>query len=99
MSENLVQFPEAFAQRISKIIGFDPPVPGTSANGWFGGYGCRWCASSKAWFTVVPFNQQLVAEKVALIFRDAGLIDVKITNEGGVSQEDDGKGLQVSAYA
>ncbi|WP_116894875.1 hypothetical protein [Pseudomonas savastanoi] len=98
MSDNLAQFPEAYAQRISKIIGFEPPLPGTSSNGWFGGYGCRWCAASKAWFTVVPFDQRLVAEKVAQMFRNAGVLDVSINNEGGVSQEDDGKGLQVSAY-
>ncbi|KAA0946231.1 Conserved hypothetical protein (plasmid) [Pseudomonas veronii 1YdBTEX2] len=98
MSENLVQFPEAFAQRISKMIGFEPPVSGTAANGWFGGYGCRWCAASRAWFTVVPFDQLQVAEKVAQMFREAGVLDVRINNEGGVSQEDDGKGLQVSAY-
>jgi hypothetical protein len=97
MSENLVQFPEAFAQRINKIIGFDPPVRGTAANGWFGGYGCRWCAASQAWFTVVPFDQRQAAEKVAQMFREAG-VDVTITNEGGVPQDDDGKGLQVSAY-
>ncbi|VVP30934.1 hypothetical protein [Pseudomonas fluorescens] len=97
MSENLVLFPEAFAQRINKIIGFETPAPGTKANGWFGGYGCRWCAASKAWFTVVPFAQPQVAEKVAQMLREAG-VDVTITNEGGVTQEDDGKGLQVSAY-
>jgi hypothetical protein len=98
MSENLVLFPEAFAQRISKIIGYEPPTGGNKANGWFGGYGCRWCAASKAWFTVVPFDQPQVAEKVAQMFRDAAVSDVTITNEGGISQEDDGKGLQVSAY-
>lgn len=97
MSENLAQFPEAFAQRINKIIGFDPPVRGTAANGWFGGYGCRWCGASQAWFTVVPFDQRQAADKVAQMFREAG-VDVTITNEGGVPQEDDGKGLQVSAY-
>ncbi|AVX93391.1 hypothetical protein PkP19E3_35475 (plasmid) [Pseudomonas koreensis] len=97
MSDNLSQFPEAVAQRISKIIGFEPPVPGTSANGWFGGYGCRWCGASKAWFTVVPFNHRLAAEKVAQMFREAG-VEVTISNEGGLTQEEDGKGLQVSAY-
>lgn len=98
MSENLVLFPEAFAQRISKIIGYEPPAVGNQANGWFGGYGCRWCAASKAWFTVVPFDQRQVAEKVAQMFRETGLVDVTISNEGGVSQEENGKGLQVSAY-
>lgn len=81
MSENLVQFPEAYAQRITKIIGFEPPVPGSSANGWFGGYGCRWCAASKAWFTVVPFDQRPVAEKVAQMFRDAGVREVSINSK------------------
>jgi len=46
---------------------------------------------------VVPFDQRQAAEKVAQMFREAG-VDVTITNEGGVPQDDDGKGLQVSAY-
>ena len=97
MSSVLHEFPEAFATRINKILEMPDPVPGNRVNGWFGGYGCRWCKCSRAWFTVLPFDMQSVAETVANMFMHAGLHDVTITLEGGVSKADGGKGYQVSA--
>lgn len=98
MTDNPMLSPVEFAHRVCEIIGFKPPVAASKVNGWFGGYGCRWCAASRAWFTVVPFEAASVAELVANLFREAGLLDVTISNEGGVSQADNGRGLQVSAY-
>lgn len=93
-----IQTPQELAAQINAMLGLSAPVPGTAANDWFGGYGCRWCFASRAWFTVVPFDAAEVADKVAELFRAAG-IAATITNEGGVSQAAQGRGLQVSAYA
>lgn len=98
MTSHIQEHPEAVAKRINVMLGVAPPVPGTSANGWFPGYGCRWCPASKAWFTVVPFTLAEVASSIAMMFTAAGLTDVTVSNEGGVSQDDGGRGLQVSAY-
>jgi hypothetical protein len=46
MSSVLKEFPEAFATRINKILEMPDPVPGNRENGWFAGYGCRWCKFS-----------------------------------------------------
>lgn len=97
MSSVLKEFPEAFATRINKILEMPDPVPGNRENGWFAGYGCRWCKFSKAWFTVLPFEMQPVAETVASMFKNAGLQEVTITLEAGVTQAEGGKGYQVSA--
>lgn len=94
----LQEFPEAFAKRINRILEMEDPVRGTRENGFFGGYGCRWCSASMAWFTILPFEMEPIAETVAKMFLSAGLQDVKITLEGGVSQTDGGRGYQVSAY-
>lgn len=61
-----IQTPEAMAAWINALLGLSATVPGTSANGWFGGHGCRCCAASHAWFTVVPFEPPEVADKVAV---------------------------------
>lgn len=92
-----IQTPQEMAAQVNAMLCLSAPVPGTAANGWFGGYGCRWCFASRAWFTVVPFDASAVANKVAELFRAAG-IAATITNEGGVSQAAQGRGLQVSAY-
>lgn len=81
-----------YATVLNRMLDLPDPSPGTRANCWFGGYGCRWCASSRAWFTVVPHEQADVAQLAATLFREAGAI-VKIHPEAG------GAGLQVSAYA
>lgn len=91
------QTPQAMASQINAILGVPDPVTGTSSNGWFGGYGCRWCAASCAWFTVIPFDASEGALKIADIFRAAGA-SVSVSNEGGISEVESGRGLQVSAY-
>lgn len=48
-------------------------------------------------FTVVPFEAEEVANKVAQLFCDAG-IAATVYAEGGVPQSEQGRGLQVSAY-
>jgi hypothetical protein len=92
------QSPQTMAAQINAMLDLSMPVPGTSANGWFGGYGCRWCNGSRAWFTVLPFGAELAATKIAEVFKAGGASSVAITNEGGVSEADGGRGLQVSAY-
>lgn len=86
------------AERINAMLGLPAPVRGTGANGWFGGYGCRWCDASRAWFTVLPFEAEAVSSSIAELFKDGGVREVTITNEGGVSRADGGRGLQVSAF-
>jgi len=98
MTSVLQQFPEAFAQRINKILDIPSPGPATSANNFFGGYGCRWCRNSRAWFTVLPFDMEPVAHTVAQMFRNAAVTSVTVSLEGGVPQNEGGKGFQVSAY-
>lgn len=92
------QSPQSMAAQINAMLSFNAPDPGTKANGWFGGYGCRWCETSRAWFTVLPFDAEPVAAKVAALFKAGGSREVTITNEGGVSEAAGGRGLQVSAY-
>jgi hypothetical protein len=89
---------QAMAAQINTMLGLNAPEPGTRANGWFGGYGCRWCEASRAWFTVLPFDAEPVAAKVAELFKVGGAREVTITDEGGVSEAAGGRGLQVSAY-
>ncbi|MGT2457658.1 hypothetical protein ACU4GI_32670 [Cupriavidus basilensis] len=81
-----------FALLLNRLLGLPEPVPGTRVNGWFGGFGCRWCHNSLAWFTVVPDSQASLAARAAQLCRDAGAIAVKIHPEAG------GMGIQVSAY-
>lgn len=88
----------AMAKQINAMLNLNTPMPGTEANGWFGGYGCRWCDASRAWFTVLPFGADLAAAKIAELFKAGGAREVEISNEGGVSQSGGGRGLQVSAY-
>mgnify|MGYP000388869097 FL=1 len=97
MSSVLKEFPEAFATRVNKILEMPDPVPGNRENGWFAGYGCRWCNFSKAWLIILPFDMMPVAESVASMFMNAGLQDVTITLEAGLTQAEGGKGYQVSA--
>lgn len=80
------------------MLSLNAPGRGTKANGWFGGYGCRWCDALRAWFTVLPFDAEPAAAKIAELFKAGGAREVAIKNEGGVSQADGGRGLQVSAY-
>ena len=87
-----------FAAEINGLLNFSAPQAGTKVNGWFGGYGCRWCEASRAWFTVVPYSYASVADQIAELFRSGNVGSVTITHEGGVSEADGGRGLQVSAY-
>lgn len=89
--------PQAMASQINEMLKVPDPVSGSRANGWFGGYGCRWCAASRAWFTVVHFDASDIAQTIADLFRSAGA-KVTISNEGGVAATQNGRGLQVSAY-
>lgn len=92
------QSQQEMADKINAVLGMHAPVPGTRANGWFGGYGCRWCEASRAWFTVLPFSDRLLADEVAALLEAGGCRSVTVTNEGGVDESAGGRGLQVSAY-
>jgi|LNAP01.1.fsa_nt_gb hypothetical protein len=87
----------AFSEQINKTLGFPSPDAGTKSNGWFGGYGCRWCSASQAWFTTLPFDALAIAYTLAELFNEAGCKTVTVTNSGGVSKADGGVGVQVSA--
>lgn len=89
--------PQGVADALNGLLGFPQPEPGNRGNGWFGGYGCRWCAASRAWFVVLPANHGEIGEWVARLFRDAGCPEVTLGYEGGVSPEDGGRGFQISA--
>lgn len=92
------QTPQAIATQINAMLRLNAPVAGTKANGWFGGYGCRWCEASRARFAIAPFDAEPAAKQVADLFRSGGASSVTISYEGGVSKADGGRGLQVSAY-
>lgn len=92
------QAPQMMAATINAMLRLNAPEPGTKTNGWFGGYGCRWDAASRSWFTVLPFGADAVVEKLAALFKAGGACKVTVPNEGGVREADGGRGLQVSAY-
>lgn len=96
--EVLSNWPSLTADRLNRILGLPTPQSGGPDNGWFPGYGCRWCKGSLAWFTVLPYDWADIANQVAEIFRAAGAT-VAIGNEAGLTKEAGGRGLQVSAYA
>lgn len=96
-TKTLLARAEAMADQINEILKRPRPVLGTSQNGYFGGYGCRWCKYSRAWFVVLPFEEETTARKIGDVFTEAGA-KVTIGNEAGLAQSQGGRGLQVSAY-
>lgn len=90
--------PREAASVINAILELPEPQGGTRENGWFAGYGCRWCRASQAWITVVPFGQDPLVERLMDLFKAAGCKEVVKSNEGGLGPDQDGQGVQVSAY-
>lgn len=86
----------ALSEQINQALGFTSPDAGTKSNGWFGGYGCRWCAASRAWFATLPYDAMGIAYALAELFNEAGCKSVTVTNSGGISKADGGVGIQVS---
>jgi hypothetical protein len=85
-------------EQINQMLGYAAPEPGSKSNGWFGGYGCRWCSASRAWFATLPFEALSLSYTLADLFREAGCKTVTVSNSGGVSKEAGGLGIQVSAW-
>jgi hypothetical protein len=83
---------QAMTSQIDEMVQVPDPVLGTRANGWFDGYGCCWCAASRAWFPVVSFDASEIAENVAKLFKAAGAT-VTLSNEGGLFAAQQGRGL------
>jgi len=93
-----LQNPHQVAEVINDFTGNTAPKGGTRENGWFAGYGCRWCDASRAWFTVLPFGHESVAERLAQMFTKAGCKEVVTGYEGGIGPDNGGRGIQISAY-